>query len=225
MELDRLLTALEDYLGPLVSPIGGSVQVSLDPWDTLELLRTGPGKWRVILTPEGEEPVEDFGAGGWVRGSLVAYVQVHTGLAVPKGKSLHRSTPSRPTSALGVAAAVRGLLRGVMFEDAEVSQCHGLMFDGAEWFTDSTEERQQWRVRALRFSTFYLLDGAVSGTNVPTVVGQYLHLPTPTGTLRARMVYVDATASPTVRLFVEGAYLYVRHSGGTHRVRLLALET
>ncbi len=220
MELDRILQSLEAYIKPLIAPMGGSVQVSLDPWDTLELLRTGPGKWRVILTPENEDSVEDNGAGGWVQGQIVAYVQAHKGLPLPAGKSLHRPTPSRPTSCLALAATVRGILRGVSFDDPEINRCQGLMFQGAEWFTDVLEERDQWRVRALRFGLYYHLDGATSGGTVPTVVGQYLTIPTPDGPIRARMVWVDATTSPTIRLATDGHYLYVTHPGGTHRVRL-----
>jgi hypothetical protein len=37
------------------------------------------------------------------------------------------------------------------------------------------------------------------------------------------MVYVNGTSSAHVLLSVAGAYLYVTHPGGTHRLRLLAL--
>lgn len=43
------------------------------------------------------------------------------------------------------------------------------------------------------------------------------------GSVEARLVYVDAVSSPGVRLAVHGTYLYVVHSAGTHRLRLLGL--
>lgn len=223
MELDRILTSLEDYLSPLIAGQGGKVSVALDPWDAAEMLATGPDKWRVIFSPEDEPAASDNGAGGWVRGQIVAYVQVRTGLTTGKGKGLHRATPSQSASVLTIAAAVRGLLRGVNFDDTQIN-CQGLMYEGAEWVIDDTDDKAAFRVRALRFSLFYQLDPAVAGTNVPDIVGQYLHIPTDGGTLRARMVYVNATAAPSIRLSVSGAYLYVTHPGGTHRVRLLALS-
>jgi hypothetical protein len=223
MELDRILQSLEDYLKPLAAPMGGSVQVSLDPWDTVEMLRTGPAKFRIILAPEDESPVEDNGAGGWVLGNLTAYVQVHQGLVLPRGKSLHRATTSQPVSCLALAAAVRGMLRGVGFDSPDINSCQGLMFRGSEWFVDADDEKSQWKIRALRFALYYRLDSSTNGVDVPEVVGQYLRIPTPSGPVQARMVWVNATTSPTIRLAVEGAYLYVTHPGGTHRLRLLAL--
>ena len=223
MELDRILQSLEDYLTPLVADAGGKVSVALDPWDAAEMLATGPDKYRVILSPEDEPSVEDNGAGGWVKGQIVAYVQVHAGLARPKGKSLHRATPSQSTSTLAIAASVRNLLRGVTFNDSEINQCQGLMYNGAEWVIDSADEKTPWRVRALRFSLFYKLDATPPGTNTPQVIGEYLYVTTATGLVKTRMVYVNGTASATVLLSVAGAYLYVTHPGGTHRLRLLAL--
>lgn len=159
MEADLLLQAIESHLAPKVVAAGGTLDVGDNPWDVAGLLKISPSKWRVILSWDDEDAIEDQCRGGWVRGTLSVFIQVHRGMEAAPGLAIHRDTPAGRTSVTRRVAQVRRWIRAIQFEEPDIAKddLSHVIFTGAQWI-DGDDKDKPWRCRRLDFSIVYALD-------------------------------------------------------------------
>lgn len=180
MEADLLLQAIEDHLRPKVIAAGGELNVADNPWDVSGLLCISPAKWRVVLSWDDEEMIEDQCRGGWVRGTLSVFVQTARGFEAVPGLTIHRETPAARTSVTRRIAQVRRWIRGIQFEAEDIAKedYSHIVFNRAQWIDGEDEKKKPWRVRRLDFSIVYALEDPATdpdpdGDNPVQIAGAY----------------------------------------------------
>ena len=161
MEADRILLALEAYLGPKVTAAGGSLQICDNPWEVVDLLKATPEKWRLILSFEDEESIEEFNRGGWTSGLFTLYVQMHKGFAANRGESIYKTNAAGRVSLTKMTGQIRQWMRNIQFPDnddiAKDDHSH-FAFTGASWVDGTDQKDKPWRVRRMDFKLIYALD-------------------------------------------------------------------
>jgi len=127
-----ILAAVEDALKPLIAAEQGLVSVAETEEDAIEQLSNAPERWRVILSMDGDKPIEDLNPSGAVVGSLVAFVQAPKGFEQQPSRNLHRDalkgTPAFFTRLHWVIRKIRGLSLVATDIDA-----HGFRYQGWNW--------------------------------------------------------------------------------------------
>ena len=93
MTADRILIALGGYLKPLAEADGGTLELSGTPQNTLELLRTGPARWRVILQWQRMDQVSKASA---LSMRFLVIVQQSKGLGVQPGRDVQTDRAGDP---------------------------------------------------------------------------------------------------------------------------------
>jgi len=88
-----ILAAVEDALRTQVVENQGTISVAETETDAVETLANAPDKWRVILSMDGDKSLDAFNPAGTVQGTLVAWVQAPTGMAIQPMRNLHRDAP------------------------------------------------------------------------------------------------------------------------------------
>lgn len=161
MEADRILLALEAHLGPMVISAGGSLQVADNPWEVVDLLKVTPEKWRLILSFEDEDSVEQLNRGGWTAGTFTLYVQMHKGFSSNRGESIYKTSPAGRVSLLKMSGQIRQWMRNIRFDendDIAKDDTSHFAFMGASWVDGTEEKGKPWRVRRMDFQLVYALD-------------------------------------------------------------------
>jgi hypothetical protein len=130
---DEVLRAVEDALRPLVTGLGGGLDVASDPDHALELLKTAPSKWRLILgwPGFGDHPSAREGMGSH---RIYLVIQVAKGLSVKPGDLLHRGRASLPGGPMGALIDVTGRwVRALHFPDGSGVDHAGFAQQGSAW--------------------------------------------------------------------------------------------
>lgn len=145
-----LLQLIETALRPLVEITGGALNVSGDPAETIELLDTAPGGYRVILTlgggvvlfPDNPTASEE---------TVTLILQQAQGLEADKGAGIHRDAPGgRRTAIYSRLSKLIGWAHAITFpgyqdtgDNAGEIHCRGLEFRSWSWLViDGLPTRQ-----------------------------------------------------------------------------------
>lgn len=205
MEADLLLQAIEVHLRTKVEAAGGTLAVADNPWDVAGMLAISPAKWRVILSWDDEDSIEDQCRGGWVNGTLSVFVQTHRGFEAKPGLTIHRETPAGRTAVTRRVAQVRRWCRAIQFEEDDIAKddFSHLIFEKAQWI-DGDDKAKPWRCRRMDFTIVYALDDPATDTDGATIVP------------------IDAGG---MSLQISGNYLLITSADGltAKRIRLLDL--
>lgn len=159
MEADILLQSIETLLRVKVEAAGGILDVADNPWDVQGLLQVSPAKWRVVLSWDDEQSIEDQCRGGWTLGTLSVFVQAHRGMEAKPGLTIHRPTPAERTSLTRRVAQVRRWIRSIQFDQQDIAKddFSHITFIRAQWI-DSDNKEKPWRCRRLDFDIAFALD-------------------------------------------------------------------
>jgi len=125
-----LFALLVADLAPYVKDtLHGLFSVARDPFEVIELLGEAPGRFRVILSWEGEEPVGTRPQSGIVRHRLKAVVSHNRGLSILRGEN---RTVARGEDAplMELAQLVRDRLRSALLPEGDTA--HQLEYAGTE---------------------------------------------------------------------------------------------
>lgn len=127
-----ILAAVEDALRVQVADNRGTISVAETETDAIEALANAPDKWRVILSMDGDKALEPFNPAGTVKGTLVAWVQAPTGLAMQPQRNLHRdAVKGTPAFFTRLHWTIRKI-RGLSFLSTDIDR-RGLEYLGWEW--------------------------------------------------------------------------------------------
>lgn len=240
MEADRILRALEDHLTPLVTAAGGTVSVSDNPWDVLEMLKVTPAQWRLIISLEDEKSVDDRNPGGWTAGIFTLYVQVHRGFQAQPGLTIHRATPAARVSMSTRCGQVRAWMRAIQFnsnQDIAKDDASHFAFIDAQWVDGTEAKDKPCRVRRMDFQLVYALDDPnLGGETAATISVPPFGGLVPTGGTTGQALVklssdnfdvgwadVESGGTGSITFEIVGQYLHVTEGGVTKRLRLLDL--
>jgi hypothetical protein len=201
MTLAAILTALEDYLAPLITDTRGKLVIAETELDAHEELALNAGNYNVTLCPVGGESAEDMDQGGYVADSIALFLQVPRVMTPGANKGLHRTGAGRPMNFMARLAWLQKQVRGFVVESAQIDDgcARVLRFKDWDWVR---VDGQPATIRAarLRFEVRYVLDapdGAVT-TLVPNaggirlqIVGAYLHVTALDGVTVKRVRLLD----------------------------------
>lgn len=155
MDSATLLQAVEDYLQPLLAAEKGLLSVAETEEDAIELLSNGPERWRVILTLDGDESLDDLNPAGLVQGTLVAWIQAPKGMEAKPGKGIHRAGTAGKASFLTQVSWVIRKIRALQIVHTEVD-CNSFRYKGWNWLR--FEDTAAFRTARARFEIVFAHD-------------------------------------------------------------------
>lgn len=151
MTTNALFDEIAESLAGFAAYAGGQFSRARDPFEVLELLGNGPGKFRVILMWQGDEPAGDQPTSGIVETRFVVTVSSNRGLPALLGGNL-TAPPTGDVSLMDWVNDVSCLLRALNIADTGTS--HKLRYGGC-----AAVEYEGARLDAyeLRFSLYHAL--------------------------------------------------------------------
>lgn len=151
MTTNALFDEIAETLAGFADHANGQFSRARDPFEVLELLGNGPGKFRVILMWQGDEPAGQEPTSGIVESRFVVTVSSNRGLPAIQGGNLS-APPTGGVSLMDWVNDVRCLLRALNISDTGTS--HKLRYGGS-----AAVEYEGARLDAyeLRFSIFAAL--------------------------------------------------------------------
>lgn len=239
MTITAILTALEDYLRPLVLAEKGILSVAETAEDAMELLSgDAPTRWRVVLSTDGEKAPENDGRAGHVINDITVYVQAPKDLDVDPGKGIHRNAAANSPAFLARLGWVIRKLRAVRFDDDEIDEQQNLNYRGWTWL--KYQDALAWRAAKITFELLFVLDdpfGEASDGEEVVIVSPVLggFVP-PGGTVGQMLIKASSENFDTawanqpegggtgdLTFGIVGGYLHITQAGVTKRIRLLDL--
>lgn len=139
---DAFLRAVEDTLRPLVTGLGGVLDVATDPEHAIELLQTAPPKWRCILGWPGWGD-HAMAAQGMGSHRLYLIVQCAAGMTRRPADVLHRGRPSLPAPMMGLLEQASAWMRAMRWPDGSGVDPHGFAQAGSAWLEVEGLETKQ----------------------------------------------------------------------------------
>jgi hypothetical protein len=156
MNAPTLLASLEDYLRPLITAEGGTMEVCGTVEDTLAQLAQGPRRWRVLLQWQREEALGSTRTAVELR--FLAIIQQAVGMNIDAGADMHRERAGEPPL-LARMGWVRDAIRAARWDHPEIDG-KGPQLRSTQWLTDP---RLPTRQISCEFSLVIGLDAITPG--------------------------------------------------------------
>lgn len=121
MDPADIYTAIAEDLEAFVAQSGGRFSKATDPFHVIELLAEAPGRFRVILHDDGDEPAGESKRSSVVQCRFKITVSHNRGLPAVLGNKIASATGNEP-SLLARVAEVRERLRGLTLPDGATSR-------------------------------------------------------------------------------------------------------
>lgn len=130
LNAEELFALIKGDLKPYVEgTLSGIFSEARDPFEVIELLGEAPGRFRVILAWDGENPAAGtLPISGIGTHKLKVVVSHNRGLSILRGVSLHAAEAGRP-SLMTLTRQVRDRLRTLLFSPSDTSR--RLAYQGA----------------------------------------------------------------------------------------------
>lgn len=131
---DTFLVAIEDTLAPLITSLGGVLDVATDPDHALEILQTAPARFRVILgwPGYGDHPEALHGI---ATERIYLIIQAAKGLPMRAGNILHRDR-RMGEPLMGLIEQASKWMRAMRFPNGSGFDHKGFALTGSAWLAD-----------------------------------------------------------------------------------------
>jgi hypothetical protein len=162
IEFDGLLRGMRDALAVLAGPMGGVVDIAIDPQDAMEILAVAPARWRIVLGWAGYGTHPDARIGMAVT-KVYTVVQRAIGMQADRAADIYAAegTQAVPTMAI-LIESVSAWVRAMRLPVNRNADAAGFSLSGSSWLV-LPEGNNRCRQHQLDFDLVHALAPHMAG--------------------------------------------------------------